>query len=419
MTKVLAPVAILLSVLLLSEFSAAKAETAATGESPPAGISERPERSPGFSQPYRRPLPMKGGDYYYDLAEVHKKYGVYDKTIEMLQTALENETDPGKKLRLYESLGETYELMSKPKEAAEQIRKALSAAQTIDEKCRYSAILARILEQAGTFEEAREAYQFVVENATRDTLKRGARTSLYRLLQKSGQLDRFIADLEKRLDQDPADQPALESLAEIYNSVVRDPASALRAYEQLARLNPKDTAALNRLVYLYQINKEYEKAAEVYQRIIDASPPANRTYYYQHVSQMYMLAGKKDDAVAWAEKSLSEGGARPYNFLSVAQIYLQNNRLEEAIQLYDRADEACSSPLEKHQLALRFGDLFGRSGKEEKAEELYKLVLEEATVESLKSQARSKLISLYQQQGKESEAKKLAAEQESTPGPDR
>ena len=410
MARVVAPVVILLSILLLGEFFAAKAETALRGESRPAGLLERPERLPVPSQPYRRPLPMKGGDYYYDLAEVHKKYGVYDKTVEMLQTALEHETDPGKKLRLYESLGETYELMRKPKEAAAEIKKALSAAQTVDEKCRYSAILARILEEAGNFEEAREAYQFVVENATRDTLKRGARTSLYRLLQKAGQLDRFIADLEKQLEQSPADQAALESLAEIYNSVLHDPANALLAYERLARLNPKDTAALNRLVYLYQINKEYEKAAEVYQRIIESSPPANRAYYYQHVSQMYMLAGKKDEAVAWAEKSLAESGARPYSFLSVAQIYLQNNRVEEALQLYDRAAEGCSSPLEKHQLALRFADLFGRGGKEEKAEELYKLVLEEGAVESLKAQARSKLISLYQQQGKENEAKKLMGE---------
>lgn len=419
MTKALAPAVILLSVLLLGEFLPAKAEIAGTGETPSSLMRERLERSPGLSQPYRRPLPIKGGDYYYDLAEVHKKYGVYDKAVEMLQTALEKESDPGRKLRLYESLGETYELMKQPKEAAEQIQKALSATQTVDEKCRYSAILARILEQAGNLEEAKEAYQFVVNSATRDTLKRGARTSLFRLLQKSGQLDRFIADLEKQLEQDPADQAALESLAEIYNSVLHDPVKALLAYERLAKLNPKDTAALNRLVYLYQVNKEYEKAAEVYQRIIEASPPTNRTYYYQHVSQMYMLAGKRDEAVAWAEKSLSEGGTRPYNFLAVAQIYLQNNRVEEALQLYERAEKACSSPLEKHQLALRFADLFARSGKEDKAEELYRLVLEQGPVESLKTQARSKLISLYQEQGKETEVKKLMGEPAGAPKPDR
>jgi tetratricopeptide (TPR) repeat protein len=287
----------------------------------------------------------------------------------------------------------------------------------LDEKCRYNTILGRTLEAAGDLEEAKKAYQFVVANATRDAVKRGAQASLYRLLQRSGQLNSFIADLEKRLEQNPADQPALESLAEIYNSVVRDPASALLAYERLARLNPKDTATLNRLVYLYQVNKEYEKAAEVYQKIIDASPPVNRNYYYQHVSRMYMLAGKKDEAVQWAEKSLSEGGTRPYNYLSVAQVYLQNNMVEEALQLYSKADEACQSPIEKHQLAVRFADLFARSGKEDKAEELYKLVLQEGTVESLKAQARSKLISLYRQQGKEDEIKKLTGEQGGSPEP--
>ena len=417
MIKIFGPVVILSSVLLLVELSSSYAETGGPAVGPPTILPERSEPPPVLPQPYRKPLPIRGGNYYHELAEVHKKYGAYDKAIEMLEIAIEKETEPANKLRFYESLGEAYELAGKPKEAAEQIKKALASAQTLDEKCRYNTILGRTIEAAGDLEEAKKAYQFVVANATRDAVKRGAQASLYRLLQRSGQLNSFIADLEKRLEQNPADQQALESLAEIYNSVVRDPASALRAYERLARLNPKDTATLNRLVYLYQVNKEYEKAAEVYQKIIEASPPVNRNYYYQHVSRMYMLAGKKDEAVQWAEKSLSEGGTRPYNYLSVAQVYLQNNMVEEALQLYSKADEACQSPIEKHQLAVRFADLFARSGKEDKAEELYKLVLQEGTVESLKAQARSKLISLYRQQGKEDEIKKLTGEQGGSPEP--
>jgi tetratricopeptide (TPR) repeat protein len=417
MMKISGPVVVLLSLLLLVELSSSYAETGGPAVGPPTILPERAEPPPLVPQPYRKPLPIKGGNYYYELAEVHKKYGLYDKAIEMLEMAIEKEPDSANKVRFYESLGEAYELAGKPKEAAEQIKKALASAQTLDEKCRYNTILGRTLEAAGDLEEAKKAYQFVVANATRDAVKRAAQASLYRLLQRSGQLNSFIADLEKRLEQNPADQQALESLAEIYNSVVRDPASALRAYERLARLDPKDTATLNRLVYLYQVNKEYEKAAEVYQKIIEASPPVNRTYYYQHVSRMYMLAGKKDEAVKWAEKSLSEGETRPYSYLSVAQVYLQNNMVEEALQLYSRADEACRSPIEKHQLAVRFADLFARSGKEDKAEELYKLVLQEGTVESLKAQARSKLISLYRQQGKEDEVKKLTAEQGGTPEP--
>jgi len=373
----------------------------------------RPLRPPRIPGPFRAPRPIKGGDYYYELAEVHKRYGVYDKAIEMLQTAIEKETDAAKKTRFYESLSEAYQMAGKTKEAAEQIKRALASAESVEEKCRYNSALGRILEQAGEVEEAKKAYEFVVANATRDIQKRSAQLSLFRLYQRSGQLDSLIADLEKKLKDNPSDVEALNTLAQIYNSVIRQPAKALPVYERLAKLKPEDKTILNRLVYLYQSNKEYEKAAEVYQRIIEASPPLNKSYYYQHVSRMYMLAGNKDEAVKWAEKSLSEAGTRPYTYVSVAQIYLQSNMVEKALQLYDRAQEACSRPIEKHQIALRFADLFARNNRENKAEDLYKYVLEEATIASFRSQARSKLISLYRQQGRTDEIQALIKEAES------
>jgi tetratricopeptide (TPR) repeat protein len=360
---------------------------------------------------------LKGGSYYHELAEVHKRYGVYDKAIEALKTAIEKESEPANKARFYESLTEVYQMSGQPKEAAEQIKNALASAQTVEEKCRYNIILGQLSEQAGDIGDAKKSYEFVVANATRDADKRSAQLSLYRLQQKLGELDKVIADLEKKIQDNPTDEQALDNLAQIFNWVAREPSRSLPVYERLAKLRPKDMTILNRLVYLYQSDKEYEKAAEVYQRIIDASPSQNKSYYYQHISRMYMLAGNKDEAVKWAEKSLSEKGTGPYTYISVAQIYLQNGLPEKALELYDRGMAACPRPVEKHRSALRFADLLVRYNMEAKAEELYKFVLKEAESPPLKSEARSKLIELYRKQGKTSEVQALEAEQKPAPAP--
>ncbi len=386
------------------------------GESSTAPGAERPEPPPRTFRPapgrgaLPRPRRIEGGSYYYELAEVHKRYGVYDKAIEMLQTAIEKETDATRKTRYYDSLGEVYQMQGKPKEAAAQIKKAFEGAQTIEEKCRYSNILGRIYEQAGDIESAQKAYEYVVENAAGDSQKRSAEVTLYRLYQKSGALDNIVAALEKKVEQNPDDEESLDKLAQIFNSVSREPARALPVYERLAKLKPKDQTILNRLVYLYQMNKDYEKAAEVYQRMMDITPSRNKSYYYQHVSRMYMMAGKSEEAIRWAERSISEGLSSPYAYVSAAQLYLQNNLPDKAFELYDKAVESCRRPTEKHQVSLRFGDMFAQNKREDKAEELYKSVMEEATLATFRSQARSRLITLYRKQGKTAEIQTLMGE---------
>jgi tetratricopeptide (TPR) repeat protein len=388
---------------------------------PPTSGDRRPPVSP-VRPPYGRgalppPRPIEGGSYYHELAEVHIKYGVYDKAVEMLNLAIEKEADSGKKVRYYESLSGVYRMKGQPKEAAEQINKALAGAETLEEKCRFNEILAGIYEQAGDFEGAKKAYEFVVANATRDAQKRSAQLSLFRLYQRAGELEKVIADLEKKLEEKPDDEDALTTLAQIFNSVVRQPSRAISIYEELSKLKPTDIPTLTRLVYLYQSSREYEKAAEVYQRIIEASPARSKSYYYQHVSRMYMLAGKKEEATVWAEKSLSEQPSSPYTYISMAQLYLQDNLVEKAFELYDRAMGACQRPMEKQQVSLRFADLFAQNNREDKAEELYKYVLKEATVPAFKTQARSKLIALYRKQGKTSEIQALTGEEQETPAP--
>ena len=101
------------------------------GESSTAPGAERPEPPPRTFRPapgrgaLPRPRRIEGGSYYYELAEVHKRYGAYDKAVEMLELAIEKETDSSRKTRYYDSLSEVYQMQGKPKEAAEQIKKAL------------------------------------------------------------------------------------------------------------------------------------------------------------------------------------------------------------------------------------------------------------------------------------------------------
>jgi tetratricopeptide (TPR) repeat protein len=375
------------------------------GTSRPAGRQTTPAWSPTpiyGTRSVPRPRPIEGGDYYYELGQVHKKYGVYDKAIEMLETAIEKDADPARRANYLEALGEVYRMKGEPKEAAANIEKALSLARTTEEKWRYNSILSQVYEELGDSQNAESAYKSLIATASSEARSRSAEFNLLRFYQRSGRLEQVIADLQGKLKKNPADEESLALLGRIFNTIVREPSRALEVYEKLSELRPKDRDVLNRLVFLYQSSRQYEKAADVYKKIMEMDP-SQTSYYCRHISRIYMLAGKKDEAVKWAEKAISQGSQPAYSYVSLAQMYLQNNLPQKAIELYDRALDACPTAVEKQQISLRFADLFARSDREEQAEKLYKQVLKETTVPSFKTRARSGLIDLYRRQDRTSE----------------
>jgi tetratricopeptide (TPR) repeat protein len=113
-----------------------------------------------------------------------------------------------------------------------------------------------------------------------------------------------IINTEKeRLAQSPNDYGAWAKLARIY-SVFGKKAETLDAYENIVRLNPNNTRALEILAGLYDENNDLAKAGEAYTRALDNTrDPAARRQIEEKLDTVY---GKK----AFNEKNLKVAEAK-------------------------------------------------------------------------------------------------------------
>lgn len=104
------------------------------------------------------------------------------------------------------------------------------------------------------------------------------------------------AELVAKVKADPSDLSAWFNLALNFR-MVNDHDGAIRIWEYLVLQNPKEAVSLHNLgEYYFHTAKEYEKAAEYYERSIAADP--GLTVNYTDLHEMYRYVYKQDTTAA-------------------------------------------------------------------------------------------------------------------------
>ena len=121
----------------------------------------------------------------------------------------------------------------------------------------------------------------------------------------------FLGDLYSRLDEpkaleyykqaraiDPAVATAVFGLGVLYHKQgTLD--EALRMYEQAVKRSPWNQKYLNNLAYLYYETKQYPKAVETYEKILQLDDKFLLSYH--ELANVYRLMGRLDDTIRYQE----------------------------------------------------------------------------------------------------------------------
>ena len=113
---------------------------------------------------------------------------------------------------------------------------------------------------------------------------------------------------------------------------------AIKAFAAASHLEPQDLQARYFLAQVYTSVKEYDRAGEQFEKILNAltsSDPRNVEYYI-FLAQLYYAQGKPGQAQAQFEKLLAVQPKNTDALLQVGLFYLEGKRRAEGIELLKR-----------------------------------------------------------------------------------
>lgn len=242
-------------------------------------------------------------------------------------------------------------------------------------------LLMRLLSERGDHEAAEDAYQQLIAalGEDRTALREGARVA-----RGADDLDLAVERLERAHAQDPDDSTArdlarayrangdgdtarehlegwvadegranvsgatLHLLAQLRADV--DESGATELYEELVAINPDDVVALNNLAWTLR-ESEPERALRLAERAHELAPDAANV---RHTLAMALVEnGKVSDAITHLESLEGEAeGRSPALSLELAELYVRNDRPEDARPLLQRLSETEFEGQERAREAL-------------------------------------------------------------------
>jgi tetratricopeptide (TPR) repeat protein len=238
-------------------------------------------------------------------------------------------------------------------------------------------VLARSEADRGNFEKAIEIGRDVWEQSKRSSggsfgsmhhASRNMMSMLNSFYQRAGRSEEFIGEIEELCAQRPNDLTMQASLAEVYRwNGRRD--DALRILEQLVEARPRSTEAQLALANTYMDTNKYSDALAIFKDLLRTRPALYQQVQH-HLHRLYQQSGLRDE-LAELEESLLRGRTNANTLRMLAQLAMQRNDQERAIELYRRL--IAVSPQEWHH-RYQIAALLYTNGDKEGARKEYEAI---------------------------------------------
>lgn len=184
----------------------------------------------------------------------------------------------------------------------------------------------------------------------------------------TGKIERAIEELECAIDLQPMSDAAHRWLGRCYTQQ-GEMERAIDYFEKAIGLRPGYWENYSRLGTCYYTFGRYREAAEQFRRVITIQP--DNYLGYDNLGAMYIFLGLYEDCIAMQRRAIEiYPNHRSYSNLGTACFYLE--RYEEAIAAYKTA---ISLNPRDDTYYRNLGDAYLRVGKEEHAQEQFKLAI--------------------------------------------
>ncbi len=291
----------------------------------------------------RRLTQLGSGDpeHFVDLGNRYWRDGERTKARQSWQRLREASASPAAG---HQRLGEVYLEHDLTEEALEAFRQAVALAPS-DPRYRQSLALAleRIAPLVASTKRKREYreeaqriwHELLAQSRGNPSMARDARRHLVSAWHIEGSLPERVAPLQRRLKGPPPDPEAGRLLAEVW-SKLREPARAAEALERVVALAPGDTESLTRLERAYADQGKLRSALGILERLT-AAEPARASEYYRRMAETAARLYDDELALRYARRVIALNPDDSAGHESLAALYLQTQRYEEAILAYRRA----------------------------------------------------------------------------------
>jgi len=190
------------------------------------------------------------------------------------------------------------------------------------------------------------------------------------VLLKMNKPDVALEDAKLLVEQQPDNSSHVFRLAEVYYSI-KQFNKALPLYEELQKEKPESVQVLNKVVGVFMLQKQYEKAMERADAFLVKNPDNGAAVLVK--AKIYLTQGYLDLAenilLPEAEKGKDIGPV-----IMLAELYRRDKRDEKAVEYYQKALQLAPANI---GVRMKLGDLYLSRGQNKKALESYEKVLDQ------------------------------------------
>lgn len=357
--------------------------------------------------------------YLLELISVHQRFGGNKLAAQLLDRAMalaKDGKDPQDMIRILTTQASIKQRAKDNKEAAKLYEEVLKLVSEPGQRAGHMMALARCYQAMEDYDAAESTLKQLLKECETNTGKRELSwvpqtvnrqlAGIWRA--KPERAASAEAEALGRLEKDPNDANALETLSQIYTQIKPDHSKAVGVLEKLWSLKPEDTQTSGILASTLIQMQKYDKAVEVYKKMMETVPASKKTYAYQAASAL-IQADRNEEAIAFAKENLMGEDADESSLSLMASLLDRAGKADEAEKIYADRIATETDDKKKSRYMLQAVQYAIRGKKFDRAEALLAEVTEKyGKDETVARQIKTKKSQLEQM-------KKIAAMQARAP----
>lgn len=170
---------------------------------------------------------------------------------------------------------------------------------------------------------------------------------------------------------------------------------AIQIYKHIINTVPEDYETHANLAQLYTLIGQHEKSHQIWTDLLEIDP--ENTNFQDGIVSSLQDADKLTDAYELAKKYIQDDPELGVNYLRLGKLYADDNKIDDAIVNYKKADELAPGNRETY---LSLADLYLRTDNFVDAENAFNNALQLTTASYQRENIETQILNLYRYQGK-------------------
>jgi len=156
----------------------------------------------------------------------------------------------------------------------------------------------------------------------------------------------------------PAAVKLLVRLGSVYETKLAEPERAVDTFRRVIDLDPRHRPSIEALARLYRQADRLEEAAEVLERLLEASEPSELVRRAEELAELYVKLEQGENACRALERVLDSGQATPELLARLEGLYQQQGNWSRLAELLVKQADSATSSDEKAKLLSRAASLY-------------------------------------------------------------